>query len=234
MSPRKTTKPAVQTTLAFRATKLPAGSGKGKDKSSAASASAIILEKPVQRKSAVENPKKSVKQRPARSDSDDESSDEPDEFEVIDDSEEEQEVTEVTATAVAPVVEEPEVHVSSDEEDTNAMEIKKSHARFASLKDLLKDESFKEAHKGAMAAVGSLTDSARGERKAKTILRVFDLTYEYGPCVGFTRMERWKRASKLGKNPPEIVRVILETGKEDKLDDEELAELEQSVFYGMV
>lgn len=38
-----------------------------------------------------------------------------------------------------------------------------------------------------------------------TILRTWDLSYEYGPCVGMTRMERWQRASKLGLDPPEIV-----------------------------
>jgi hypothetical protein len=30
-------------------------------------------------------------------------------------------------------------------------------------------------------------------------------TYEYGPCVGMTRLERWDRAASLGLNPPEEV-----------------------------
>lgn len=27
-------------------------------------------------------------------------------------------------------------------------------------------------------------------------------SYEYGPCIGVTRMERWDRAAALGLNPP--------------------------------
>lgn len=37
------------------------------------------------------------------------------------------------------------------------------------------------------------------------ILRVFDLSASYGPCVGVTRLQRWERAKKWGLNPPEEV-----------------------------
>lgn len=37
------------------------------------------------------------------------------------------------------------------------------------------------------------------------ILRNFDLSYEYGPCVGVDRMARWKRAQTLGLDPPSEV-----------------------------
>jgi DNA polymerase delta subunit 4 len=30
-------------------------------------------------------------------------------------------------------------------------------------------------------------------------------SYEYGPCVGVSRLERWERASALGLNPPNEV-----------------------------
>ena len=34
-------------------------------------------------------------------------------------------------------------------------------------------------------------------------------SYKYGPCIGTTRMERWKRAKALGLNPPiEVCRFI--------------------------
>lgn len=82
------------------------------------------------------------------------------------------------------------------------------------------------------------------------MLRVFDNTYEFGPCVGMTRLERWERAQALGLNPPpEVgclficihfntsydlfsssqVREILltEQGQTD-------AEIAHSVFYGRV
>lgn len=37
----------------------------------------------------------------------------------------------------------------------------------------------------------------------------FDLTTKYGPCIGLTRMERWKRAENLGLNPPKDVCQLL-------------------------
>jgi len=32
-------------------------------------------------------------------------------------------------------------------------------------------------------------------------------SYKYGPCIGTTRMQRWKRAQALGLNPPIEVRA---------------------------
>lgn len=43
------------------------------------------------------------------------------------------------------------------------------------------------------------------------ILKNFDFTVDFGPVVGLTRLERWERASKLGLNPPAVVKKILET-----------------------
>lgn len=37
---------------------------------------------------------------------------------------------------------------------------------------------------------------------------MFDIrvrSYEYGPCVGVTRLERWERAQAMGLNPPDEV-----------------------------
>nr|XP_022339155.1 DNA polymerase delta subunit 4-like [Crassostrea virginica] len=41
------------------------------------------------------------------------------------------------------------------------------------------------------------------------ILKNFDLTLEFGPCTGITRLERWERAQKHGLNPPDDVKDIL-------------------------
>ncbi|KAH7915248.1 DNA polymerase delta, subunit 4-domain-containing protein [Hygrophoropsis aurantiaca] len=56
-----------------------------------------------------------------------------------------------------------------------------------------------------------------GQNRIHQILRVFDMSYEYGPCVGMTRLERWERAEGFGLNPPPEVRDILLTkeGGED-------------------
>ena len=67
----------------------------------------------------------------------------------------------------------------------------------------------------------SYTVHAEGQTKVHHILRVFDLcaslcvsierrlyahclyrSYEYGPCIGVTRLQRWERADVLGLNPP--------------------------------
>ncbi|KAI1135371.1 DNA polymerase delta, subunit 4-domain-containing protein [Hypoxylon sp. FL0543] len=45
---------------------------------------------------------------------------------------------------------------------------------------------------------------------AEKVLRYWDVSSQYGPCVGITRMKRWKRAEKLGLNPPlEVLAVLL-------------------------
>jgi DNA polymerase delta subunit 4 len=42
------------------------------------------------------------------------------------------------------------------------------------------------------------------------ILRHFDLSSQYGPCIGITRLSRWKRADTLGLEPPvEVLAVLL-------------------------
>lgn len=33
-------------------------------------------------------------------------------------------------------------------------------------------------------------------------LSFFDRNYDYGPCIGVTRLERWERAQAMGLNPP--------------------------------
>ncbi|EMD39333.1 hypothetical protein CERSUDRAFT_112972 [Gelatoporia subvermispora B] len=66
---------------------------------------------------------------------------------------------------------------------------------------------------------------AKGETMIHHILRVFDLSYEYGPCIGVTRMQRWERAEVLGLKPPPEVKEILESKG---------PEFSESVFYGEV
>ena len=55
---------------------------------------------------------------------------------------------------------------------------------------------------GKWPAVGS---------EAEALLRNFDLTQAFGPCIGPTRLERWRRAEKWGLTPPAAVLKILET-----------------------
>ncbi|NXR56333.1 DPOD4 polymerase, partial [Hippolais icterina] len=41
------------------------------------------------------------------------------------------------------------------------------------------------------------------------MLRRFDLSWEYGPCTGITRLQRWERAQELGLSPPSSIRDAL-------------------------
>ncbi|CAI9550876.1 unnamed protein product, partial [Staurois parvus] len=37
----------------------------------------------------------------------------------------------------------------------------------------------------------------------------FDLNWNFGPCTGISRMERWQRAQDLGLMPPQDIKQIL-------------------------
>ncbi|RVD84444.1 uncharacterized protein DFL_006193 [Arthrobotrys flagrans] len=49
-----------------------------------------------------------------------------------------------------------------------------------------------------------------GLTEYEKILRHFDLSSQYGPCVGVSRFKRWERAERLGLGPPiEVLAVLL-------------------------
>ncbi|KAK6845604.1 hypothetical protein PG995_015714 [Apiospora arundinis] len=50
--------------------------------------------------------------------------------------------------------------------------------------------------------------------QAEKVLRYFDVSSQYGPCVGITRLRRWQRADKLGLNPPPEVLAVLRKEEE--------------------
>ncbi|EME40842.1 hypothetical protein DOTSEDRAFT_108411, partial [Dothistroma septosporum NZE10] len=42
------------------------------------------------------------------------------------------------------------------------------------------------------------------------VLREWDMSGQYGPCIGIARLKRWKRANTLGLKPPmEVLSVLL-------------------------
>ncbi|KAF4340001.1 DNA polymerase delta subunit 4 [Fusarium beomiforme] len=50
----------------------------------------------------------------------------------------------------------------------------------------------------------------QGVSLSEKVLRYFDVSSQYGPCIGMPRMKRWKRAERLGLNPPvEVLAVLL-------------------------
>ncbi|KAK3320608.1 DNA polymerase delta, subunit 4-domain-containing protein [Cercophora scortea] len=50
---------------------------------------------------------------------------------------------------------------------------------------------------------------AEGLSTGEKVLRYFDVSSQYGPCIGITRRKRWQRAEKLGLNPPIEVLAVL-------------------------
>lgn len=56
------------------------------------------------------------------------------------------------------------------------------------------------------------------------ILRHFDLSSQYGPCIGIARMKRWRRANSLHLNPPiEVLAVLLkQNGRSERAYVDEL------------
>ncbi|KAH9832550.1 DNA polymerase delta, subunit 4-domain-containing protein [Rhodofomes roseus] len=98
------------------------------------------------------------------------------------------------------------------------------------LDDLPKDGRWTKHYGAVREKMGNL-EPVHGEGRSPVdhILRVFDMSYEYGPCVGVTRLERWNRAEALGLNPPPEVKEILLTkaGSED-------TRFTECVFHGEV
>ncbi|CDO69701.1 hypothetical protein BN946_scf184851.g89 [Trametes cinnabarina] len=92
------------------------------------------------------------------------------------------------------------------------------------------DKRWSKAYAAARAKRGNLQAvHAEGQTAVHHILRAFDLSYEYGPCVGMSRIDRWERAQALGLDPPPEVKEILLT-KEGSTDEQ----YTQSVFHGEV
>jgi DNA polymerase delta subunit 4 len=63
------------------------------------------------------------------------------------------------------------------------------------------------------------------DKHSEDVLRKFDLNPSFGPCQSMKRLDRWKRASKLGKNPPDEVFEILNRLK---------PHYEESILHGRV
>ncbi|CAI2182663.1 15430_t:CDS:2 [Funneliformis geosporum] len=60
-------------------------------------------------------------------------------------------------------------------------------------------------------------------------LHAFDLNYQFGPCVGLTRLARWERAHRLGLNPP---KEVIDTLTSEAVKQN--PKLNESVFFGRV
>ena len=57
----------------------------------------------------------------------------------------------------------------------------------------------------------AFTDEERDGDQGRDALRDFDMDEKYGPCVGLSRLQRWRRAERWDLAPPVRVLRILET-----------------------
>ena len=61
------------------------------------------------------------------------------------------------------------------------------------------------------------------------ILRHYDLSSEYGSCIGITRLKRWKRAQGMDLSPPiEVLAVLL---KEDEKESKKQSRNASQIAY---
>jgi len=126
--------------------------------------------------------------------------------------------------------EESSLSESDDFEDDLSDDGHRHHVKFETLDPEDKTGQFKRYYKEVKKQLGTVSPiHAEEESKVYKMLRVFDNTYDFGPCVGLTRMERWERAEAMGLNPPPEVRDILltEQGRTDP-------QIIHPVFYGQV
>ncbi|KAI6248732.1 hypothetical protein HI914_02700 [Erysiphe necator] len=66
------------------------------------------------------------------------------------------------------------------------------------------------------------------------ILRLFDMSSLYGPCIGIPRSKRWARAHRLGLSPPiEVLAILLNQSNDDvqNIDKAFVDELINSIHH---
>ncbi|KAK4689169.1 DNA polymerase delta subunit 4, partial [Tremellales sp. Uapishka_1] len=93
-------------------------------------------------------------------------------------------------------------------------------------------KQWNSAMKHVRTAMGNMDPIHAGKETHNNvhhILRIFDMTSSYGPCVGMTRLQRWERAKKWGLNPPEEIHTILTTAQ-----GEDETSYRETVFHGWV
>ncbi|KAI4823219.1 hypothetical protein E4T44_10105, partial [Aureobasidium sp. EXF-8845] len=120
------------------------------------------------------------------------------------------------------VIDEPTTADATIEEpaDTELAEIKPRPSNDS-------DEFESRALKVSNAQIKKYWQAKEAERKSprvhqqgldvtEKILREFDMSGQYGPCIGIARVKRWRRANTLGLHPPiEVLAVLLKESDKD-------------------
>ncbi|KAJ5239099.1 hypothetical protein N7468_003718 [Penicillium chermesinum] len=110
----------------------------------------------------------------------------------------------------APHVAELAVRQQAAAEHQEPLSAEDKKALDLSLKDI--QRYWKDVEKGRKALRVHQQDLSLEEK----ILRNFDLSSQYGPCIGIARIKRWRRANALNLNPPLEVLAVLLKGEDVK------------------
>ncbi|KAG8160454.1 hypothetical protein KVR01_009990 [Diaporthe batatas] len=116
-----------------------------------------------------------------------------------------------------------EVEVEQPEEVPAAQpEVGKSEAELRA--ENVSDAQINRYWKGVEAARISKRVHQEDLSQAEKVLRYFDVSSQYGPCIGIPRARRWYRAERLGLDPPiEVLAVLLKEEGQGKKEIERAA-----------
>ncbi|KFA47738.1 hypothetical protein S40293_07147 [Stachybotrys chartarum IBT 40293] len=106
------------------------------------------------------------------------------------------------------VVDEPELKEEHESEPEEQLEAEKTEAEIKAEK--IGESQINKYWKAIEAERLASGVHQKGLTVHEKVLRYFDVSSQYGPCIGISRQKRWERAEKLGLNPPvEVLSVLL-------------------------
>ncbi|ORY56980.1 DNA polymerase delta, subunit 4-domain-containing protein [Pseudomassariella vexata] len=125
------------------------------------------------------------------------------------------------------VVTKPVEEIEVEEEEEPVVVKSAAELRAEKIIDRDIDKYWRNLEKERVAKRVHQGDLSTGEK----VLRYFDVSSQYGPCVGIDRSKRWQRAERLGLSPPiEVLAVLLKEekkGKKEVIKGYQMAHLDQ-------
>ncbi|EPY54240.1 DNA polymerase delta subunit Cdm1 [Schizosaccharomyces cryophilus OY26] len=100
-------------------------------------------------------------------------------------------------------------------------ETKKEVAGSLSLEERIESDpelskALDDAYKSILSERMSLPVHEQELSKVQLVLHHFDMSAKYGPYLGMTRLERWRRAKRFELNPPDIIEQVLTLEEADE------------------
>ncbi|EPX74394.1 DNA polymerase delta subunit Cdm1 [Schizosaccharomyces octosporus yFS286] len=98
---------------------------------------------------------------------------------------------------------------------------KKESAKILSLEERIENDpelskSLDKAYKDILSERMSKPVHEEDMSKVQLVLHHFDMSAKYGPYLGMTRLERWRRAKRFELDPPDIIEQILTLEEADE------------------